>query len=796
MSWKRRLFRLALGRRLARTSGSLRVPGIASTLHIARDGYGVPQIRAACDEDAWFGLGFCQGQDRSFQLELLQRLVRGELAALFGKEALPVDRLTRRIGFWRAAARRREMLRADLARQVEAFARGVNAGRRVGCRRVAHEFAILRRRPTEFTPEDAGGVLSFLSFVLASNWDSEIARLKIWSLDGADALRAVDPAPYPDDFPLPDGSRSTGRRLVDALEGHLEALSRFASTGGASNNWALDSTRTATGRPLLANDPHLAPNLPAHWYLAHLETPDWRVAGASVVGGPAFAAGHNGFCAWGITAGLIDNTDLFIEELDETGTRTQGPEGEQACEVREELIEVRRGQNVVERVIETPRGPVISDALAVDPLEGMSSTSPGRLALSLRAVWLDDAPVDGLLSVHRARDLESFRRAFEEWPALPLNLVYADTDDRILWQLVGEAPVRRFGTGALPLPASHPESGWEEHRRPFSELPWREGSPEGFLATANTAPVSGEEALRWSVDFLDGFRLERIGELLRERRDWDVDSTLAVQLDLKTRVWSRLRERVLVACRETDDLASWAGRLESWNGQLDVDSIEAAVYEFFLARLVQRVARERAPRSAEFALGRGFTPLLPATLLGARRAGHLLELLRDADAAGESAVWNQAIAESLREALAELEERFGAEDRAWQWGSVRQVRFRHALGVVPALGAIFDRGPYPLGGDSATIAQAAAPMADPGVDAAFTVSLRMVVDVGNWNASRFVLPGGQSGNPLSPHYDDQLELWRNGGAIPIAWDRREVERATRQRLVLEPDAASSDSPAT
>ncbi len=316
MNIPRLVFRLLLGKRLPTTGGNLRVPGAHGPVTIRRDAYGVPHIEAQEEWDAWYGLGFCQSQDRAFALESMLRVARGTLAERVGAEALAVDRLSRRIGFARSAEQQLETLSPDVRLVLDAFAKGVNDGAKFGSRRRPHEFAILMSRPTQYEASDPIAISKLLCFSMASNWDSELARLKIAREDGDDALIALDPT-YPEWPPVSHVHDAPSAPVVDRLAQDLKAWGDTIGAGG-SNNWAIGATRTASGRPILACDPHLPPQLPPIWYLAHIRTPDWSVAGATFAGTPGFVMGHNGHAAWAPTAGLVDNTDLYVEEVART----------------------------------------------------------------------------------------------------------------------------------------------------------------------------------------------------------------------------------------------------------------------------------------------------------------------------------------------------------------------------------------------------------------------------------------------------------------------------------------------
>jgi penicillin amidase len=787
MNLYRRLFRLLLGRRLPVTMGTVQVDGCHEPVTIRRDRYGIPHIQAHNDEDAWYGLGFCQGQDRSFQLELLIRAGRGTLSALLGPDGLNLDRLSHRIGYYRSAEEQLAFLDESARHALEAYARGVNAGRSIGCRRHAHEFALLRAEPTPYTAADVLAYLKMMSFRLSSNWDNELSRFQILRQDGPEALAALDPT-YPEWHPVTAPPGSTAGKAIDRLAKDLACFQAYAPPGGGSNNWAIAGNgragvtpRTATGRPILANDPHLSASVPPHWYLAHIRTPEWSVAGASFVGGPAFPAGHNGFAAWGVTAGFVDNTDLFLEEIGPDGCSVRQGDEYIPCERRVEIVEVRGKDRVREVVLTTPRGPIIGPALG-----------DGYGAISLRATWLDPRPARGLLDVHRVRSFEQLRHMLYPWPATSQNVAYADTSGTIGWHLMGDIPVRRKGSGALPLPGWDPEVGWEDEPLPLERTPCLSDPRCGYLATANTRPTPEGQGPFMGVDFIDGYRLACIIEALDARYDWSIDAVMALQLDQVSLPWREMREVVLAVPAITMDTQRALAMLSAWDGALRADSPAAALYEMFVSEMAQRVARAAAPQAGTWALGKGTSPLVRHTLMISQRLGHLVRLLRQQpegwfsrlDGPGEP--WPQEIAAALNAAYRTLRERYGPDPTRWAWGQIRPLVLRHPLGARRPLDRIYNLGPLPLGGDTHTVNQAGVDLTDPAKGVLAIASLRMAIDVGEWENSRFSLPGGQSGNPLSPHYEDLLPFWERGQGVPIAWSEEAVAQAARETLRLEP----------
>jgi penicillin amidase len=770
----RSLFRLALGARLPKIDGTLCLDGLRAPVTVRRDAYGIPCIEATCDDDAWLALGFCQGQDRAFQIESLIRVVHGRLAEVAGPDALPMDRLSRRIGFARLGQARIPFMPEATQRQMASFARGVTLGARLGCEGKAHELTLLGIEPTPFEAADVLGVSLFIAFALASNWDVELARLRILREDGPEALAALDPA-YPASLPVSSPPGAPAGPSIDRLTADLAAFQRFAGAGGASNAWVVAPSRSATGRPLLANDPHLPPALPVSWYLAHMRTPGWAIAGACFVSQPGFSAGHNGFAAWGVTAGHHDNTDLFLEEMGPDGRSVRQGDRFVPCEVRREVIRVKGASDVVEEVVVTPRGPIVGPAFR------------GEVgAISLAATWAMTRPTRASYEFHHVRSFADFRALYASAPCLSTSFVYADTDGHIGWMLVGDAPVRRSGHGLVPAPGWDPEAGWEPDPVPAAAMPHAFDPEAGFLSHANSQPIAGADEPYLGTDWLDGYRQARITEALAARSDWTVPAFMTLQLDQTSLPWREIRSVVLALPVLSADARLALDLLASWDGLVSAGSPGAAVFELFLAEMVRRTVRAKAPKSAHWAMGEGTNLVLPHSLFALRRTSHLTRLIRDQPAGWFLRSWPDEMVSALERVVHMLRRTRGPSPSAWAWGEIRPLHLRHLVGSVRPFDAVFNRGPFPCGGDATTIPQASVSWLHPTSDPIGIASMRLVIDVGCWDESRVALAGGQSGNPLSPHYDDQIAWWQRGEGVPLPWSREAVEQATRSVLRLLP----------
>ena len=477
-----------------------------------------------------------------------------------------------------------------------------------------------------------------------------------------------------------------------------------------------------------------------------------------------------------MTAGLTDNSDFFVETLSEDGRSYRNPDGTfSPCEVVKEVIPVKGRPDVVEEVAVTPRGPVLTPALPGIPL-----------ALSLSAVWLEPRPFVGFYGAPAARSFEEFRRHFAHWPSMPLNVLYADAGGTIGWQLVGELPRRRGGNGLLPRPADLPDSGWDGGV-PFEEMPSEVNPERGYIATANDH-VSGRDEPWLGADFIDDYRARRIRERLAERESgWTPIEVGAIQLDLQSIPWREMRGAVLSLTPDGPDASEALKLLAAWDGRVEANSPGAAVYELFVAEMCVRVARAKAPASWAAVVGESRVGFIDHNLFVDRRVGHLSRLVRE-QPPGWFASWQSEMESALAEVIRRLRREAGPGVAFWGWGHLRMLRLENPLfGKHRWLGPAFNLGPIPWGGDANTVSQAAARPAQPTAFTHNIANLRTVFDLNDLSMSTFATCGGQSGNPLSPHFADQLPLWQRGESFVIPWDQAAVIRAAVDTLRLLPE---------
>lgn len=806
-----------LCRSLPQRSGTVSVPGLTAPLEIVRDAHAVPHIFARSEPDAYFGLGYAHAQDRLWQLELNRRIGRGALAEVLGNDALQHDRLVRTLGLYRVARRNVDGLDDTTRAALRAYTRGINAWLE-GATALPPEFGLLRVRPTAWSEADALVFLKVLALQLSTNWHSELLRVSL-----SRRLPAAAIAQLLGSFP-PTSPELRG--LYGALEPLAHGLLRRTlprhHNALGSNNWAVSGARSASGAPLLANDPHLELSAPSSWYLAHLHAPGLNVIGATLPGLPGVILGRNDRVAWAFTNTRADVQDLYLERIDPLDPGAYlTPDGRGPFETRSERIAVKGAADEVLQIRSTRHGPVISD---VD--EHARGLTPAGHVLALRFTALndDDHTLEFPIHAAHASDVHALTRAAERFHAPPQNIVSADRSGNIAFVAAGRVPLRAADNelrGLTPAPGWLGRYDWQGII-PFAQLPALNNPPLGRIVTANQDITPDGYPHFLSADFAAPDRAGRIGALLDARPSHTLDSFARIQRD----VFSPAAERLLPLLERipAHDAAEAEAlrRLRSWNREMTAGAAEPLLFAAWLRETSRLVfgdeAREALPElwndlpgKLADALSAAAEPsaALPARHLSApAEPAHASPVpIGAADAGPASAAQPDfcddrrtqthescasMAARGLRQALRELERR-GQGGGATRWDTLHTALFKHLpFGDVPLLRTLFDVE-LPSAGGIDTVNLGEYFMDDE--TAPFTArsgpALRALYDLGDPERSRFVLGTGQSGHPLDPHYRDLSEMWRRGELIPMVTTRAAIERGALGTLRLSPQAAAS-----
>jgi len=732
---------------LPQTEGRLVLRGPKAELRIERDRDGVPTIVAEDDEDAAFGLGFAHAQDRLLQMELQRRYGAGRLAELFGADAVATDRQMRVLGLYHMAEAEIRYLSPALNRALLAYAAGVNAFLATRGGALPPEFLLLRATPETWQPADTLVWGKLMGLQLGGNYRGELLRARLARTISPADLAVLYPG-YPEDAPTTLSQLRPLYRAL-ALDRLYAALPAAVGPIYASNNWVVDGAHSQSGKPLLANDPHLGFGAPGFWYLARLVTPQHDIAGGTVAGTPLVVVGHNERIAWGMTTTGADIEDLFIEKIDPADPgRYLTPQGSEPFASRHEQIAVRGAPPVDITIRETRHGPVLSDVLPPETAE------PGYvLALAATFNVADDRSPEAIWQIDRAQDWPGFRAALETFVGPPQNIVYADVDGTIAFIAPGHFPIRGKGDGWLPVPGWTGEYDWTGFI-PFEALPSAANPPSGHLVSANNKIVPKSYPYFISRDWDLPNRAERVEALLAETPRQTPETSAAIQADTVSLMAARLIP-LMTRIEPRDEAARTAvERLRHWGFRMDRDKAEPLLFTAWLREFSRTILFGRFGEAV-----RDYWDLRPAAMEAV--------LTRHPDWCGEApagaAACEAPLEAALETALAQLRASEGADIAQWRWGHAHVAVFPSpVLGRLPLLRDLFGIA-IPKSGGYDTVDRGATTIQDEQhpFEERFGAGLRMITDLALPQQSRMIIAPGQSGNALSRHFSDLLQRWRD-----------------------------------
>ncbi|MEU9982060.1 penicillin acylase family protein [Streptomyces sp. NPDC050856] len=861
------------------TTGTLSLDGLSGPVDVKRDEYGIPQIYASTDEDLFRAQGYVQAQDRFWEMDVRRHMTAGRLSEMFGKEQVGTDAFLRTLGWHRVAQREYDTkLSADTKKYLRAYADGVNAylkgkeGRDVSVEYAALSFGN-DYTIEPWTPVDSVAWLKAMAWDLRGNMQEEIDRSLLTSRLSEKQIKDLYPA-YPADLHRPivgkgTVDKSTGKfdpaakagdagtpnspqgaaqgfrtqlsALSDALD-EIPALLGPSGNGIGSNSWVVSGKYTTTGKPLLANDPHLAPQLPSVWYQMGLhcravsEKCRYDVAGYTFSGMPGVVIGHNQDIAWGFTNLGADVSDLYLEKVSDDGYQFGGKEV--PFTTREEVIKVAGGGSRPITVRTTRNGPLLSDRS--DELEKVgekapvTASAPDRgegYAVSLRWTALDPGKsMDAVFKLNRAKDFKEFREAARDFEVPAQNLVYADAkgaEGHIGYQAPGRIPVRAKGhDGTMPAPGWDPKYQWDKWI-PFEELPYEEDPERGYIVTANQAVIdAGSYPHLLTKDWGYGSRSQRINDLIESKtKDGgkiSTDDMRTMQMDNSSEIAKLLTPHLLKIDVSDPYVREAQKLLEGWDYTQEADSGAAAYFNAVWRNVLKLAFGDKLPK--EVRVKGECLNVRPADSTGpldeqnklVRECGRrdaesaqpdggdrwyevVRPLLEDEDSEWWTSAKNrrtntatatrdELLERAMEDARWELTSKLGKDVSSWSWGRLHQLTLKNqTLGTngPGALQFMLNRGPWNLSGGEAAV-NATGWNAAGGYGVVWVPSMRMVVNVGDWDKSRWINLTGASGHAYNAHYTDQTDKWAKGELLDWPYEKQTVQARTVDTLVLTP----------
>ena len=807
--------------------GEIQLEGLNASVDVYRDKMGIPHIYATTSHDLFFTQGYVHAQDRFWQMDAWRHIGSGTLSEMFGKGQVETDTFLRTLGWRLTAEQEYAELDPESKAIIDSYTAGVNAYLKDhDTTALSLEYAILGLLSPDYqiapwTPVNSLTWGKAMAWDLRGNMGEEIERAVLLKTLTPEQVAELFPA-YPEDHPvivnqigLGDSARapiSAPETAFDIPEETLAVLQHNASLldsamgpagdGIGSNSWAVSGAHTASGMPLLANDPHLGIQMPSIWYQAHLECKPitdgcpYNVAGFTFPGVPGIVIGHNDRIAWGFTNLGPDVMDLYIERVNPENQNQYEVNGEWVdFETRTETVQVVGGDPVEITVRSTRHGPVISESYGPVKNENTDNDPefipfkdragvelPEQYAIALKwTALVPSTPFRAIWGFNRAQNWEDFREAARNFHVPAQNLLYADVDGNIGYQMPGDIPMRLNGDGTLPVPGWTDEYEWTGFI-PFEDLPYTFNPPEGYIVTANNRCPPWDYPYLITRDWDYGFRAQRILDMIEDGSGTlDIAYFQSMQGDSFDANGPTYVPLLLQLEELSDNEATAQNLLKDWDYQNRADSAAAAVFNAFWRHFLQNIFNDDLPEERYYPDG------------GSRWN----EIMRHLD---DSSAWwddrttdlresrDEIIRKSFEQGVAEVEDLLGRDPAKWNWGEMHASTFRNGtLGEsgVPPIESLFNRGPFPTSGGESIVNATGWSVKD-GYQTSWLPSMRMIVDLGNLNSSVTVHTTGQSGHAYHPHYIDMAPLWANIEYYAMLWDEGAVTSDAEGHLMLTP----------
>jgi penicillin G amidase len=781
------------------TSGTISVAGLQAPVEVYRDAYGIPHIYAQNEHDLFFAQGYVHAQDRFWQMEVWRHIGQGRLSEITGAATVDSDKFIRTAGWNRLGQRvldYHEQETPELMPILEAYSAGVNAYIEANRNSLSINYSILGlvNEPWEIEPWTPLHTVSWgivMANDLSGNWRSELWRVDLMKKAGEETAALLSPTyPYGQRPVIVPGAATASptspaetAAVVDWQRVNTDLVGQLPENGflgsgafAGSNNWVVSGAHTTSGKPLLADDPHLGIQMPSIWYQVGLHAPGWEVVGFSFAGVPGVIVGHNGRIAWGVTNVGHDTQDLYIIRVNPDNPWQYEYQGEwQDMDIIEEVIKVNGGEEIVLPVRVTRFGPIINEVV--------EAARDGEDLLAFRWTAQDQPRLfRSVLMLNQAQDYEEFREALRYWDTPAQNFVYADIEGNIAYQMPGLVPIRRNGDGLLPVPGwtdAYEWTGWI----PYEELPALFNPAQGYIVTANNAVVDGSYPYFLNHYWADGDRAQRIEEMLTavinsggklQREDFG-----RIHNDNYSLVAASYTPLLATLRSDNAQVQAALNQFQSWDHQLHYDSVPAALFEVFRLKLAHNLLLDRLEDER----------LVAWVLAGSQVLPHQLAQQADHPLWAEMGQPREAILlQTMADTVSWFEANVGGPMSGWTWGRIHTATFTSTplgqSGIGP-IESLVNRGPFPTHGGASIVNANSWSWANPaGVTG--HVSMRLIVDLDNLDRTWAVGTTGQSGHPGHPHYDDMIPLWLNGAYYELPYSRAAVEAAAVDRLTLQP----------
>ena len=771
---------------LPKYKGHVSIGGLNKSVDIYTDTYGVPHIFAQNEEDLFYAAGYYAARDRLFQMSVVNYSVRGELAYAFGDELIKSDVYLRTWRIHDTAKKLVGELNKETVDLIGAFCAGINYRIKEVYNDLPIEFKLTGMKPPVWNPAIVTGYSRMMAREMSSSWKPEVVFGAIENYFGKDKLREIYPY-YGDSHPTIAENKNIKKEIFSTImsqELYLEKTLGYISSAAGSNNWVVSGSRTKSGKPLLANDPHLGFTQPPRWYEMHLKGGRFNVSGLCLAGIPMPIIGQNEHIAWGFTNSMVDDMDFFTETINPKNKNQYLYDGKwQDMKIIKETIRLKNNRDTTVTIRLTHHGPIITDVHNLLKDENMA------LSMAWTGNWLTKE-IDGLFGLATSKNWSDFSRSVQQFGVPGQNIVYADVEGNIGWRPAVFLPIRKEGFSLTPRPGDDPSYDWSGIV-PFKKMPFLFNPKKGYIATANNKTIDDTFPYYISGLWADPSRAQQIVARLDTMEKATVDEMKSIQLD-HTSLFAKEITPYLLSIKtgsETGKLKKAMGLLENWNFVESPESKGALVFHSVLRQVVISIFGDELEL-----LGDKYLDAFTSMKYLHNRS--LRKILADGNSSWIDNIRTREKIETLEEILKtafingvkDIERVAGQNINNWQWGRAHYLTHKHKIGTKKTLDWIFgfNVGPYLSGGSDKSPNAGSYSFSDPYAQTA-GASMRRVVDFSNLNETQQIIPTGQSGLYNSRHYDDQAELYHKGG-YRTTWfnEKHIIDNKNNKRLTLLP----------
>lgn len=778
--------------------GELQALSLKSEVKIYFDSLAIPYIIADNDEDVAFTIGYLHARERMFSMDMIRRAGEGRLSEIFGSETVPFDRMFRTVGLSRTAKMIKEKMNPEALKFLEAYSHGVNFYLEEKKNKYPVEFDVLGYEPEEWKPEHSIIVIRMMAWELNLGWWTDLAFTELVQILGEDKVKEILPG-YPENAPtiIPLEIKKFSQINTNFIETD-KAFRKFIGMTGThlgSNNWVVNSQMSASEKPIIANDPHLAYRAPGIWYAVVIKSPSWNAAGVTLPGVPGIVIGKNENISWTLTSIMTDETDFYFETLDSSKTKYMLDGSWKDLEIIEDTIKIRDVGGVPIEIKSTHRGPIISGIHPYNFIFNSSETIYPPISMR----WLGNEfsdEMDGFLKINKAKNWNEFKSAVEKFNIPGQNFVYADKEGNIGYVFGGALPIRTDNATTFVFDGSTSKSDWKGFVL-RNELPFLFNPSMNYIATANNKVIKD---FKYHITNLwePSSRIERITELLQSKSKHSVEDYMKYQADIYSPYAKNIVPYILYAFEgaevKDNNLEKSLQLLHEWNFEMDKYQQAPAIFLTFFDKLMKNIYLDEM----------GEDLFNQYVFLANVPYRNTLELLQNPYSSwfndvkkNEMKTRDDVIRQSFSDALDQLETSIGKDVKDWQWGKLHTVTFKHAFsGVSGLLDDVINIGPYEISGDGTTIFNTEYAFSesiekyplfrhDP-FDCELGPSMRFIYDFAYPDEFYLILTTGQSGNIFSDHYNDQTQLFLSGKYMKIKTDEVLIKKSANSLLSLLP----------